>query len=100
MDTIHLYVSNKITCKRGKWHIFNTECVHLIEFFNKNVSKMYQRCNANSVSDPQKTFPPSINAIISIACNISSLVTWGGYLLSDMVYHYFEINRSISVPEK
>ena len=65
MDTIPPYISNKIACKRDKWYIVNTECVHLMEFFNKNVSKTCEICNANSVSDAQKTFSPYINVMIS-----------------------------------
>ena len=88
MDTIHPYISNKIISKRDKRHNVNTKCVHLIEFFNKNVSKMYEKCNTTSVSDAQKTFPPSINVMISHVTFLfwSRLNKCGVYFLVDIWY--------------
>ena len=56
MDTFNPYISNEIICKKDQWHIVNTECVHLMGFFNKHVYKMYEWCNTDSVSDAQKAF--------------------------------------------
>ena len=43
---------------------------------------MYEKCNTSSVSDAQKTFPPSIKVMISYVTFLlwSRLNKWGGYL--------------------